>query len=202
MSPSDPEPPHLTDRFEAAMIMAARLHAGQLRKGTQVPYLSHLLGVTALVLEDGGGEDEAIAALLHDAVEDQGGLQTLNEIRRRFGDHVAEIVDALSDAYTTPKPPWRQRKIDYLAHLPTASKEVRRVSLADKLHNARAILRTLRQEGERTWERFNAGKAGTLWYYRALLEVFQKTGSDFMTAELGRVLGEIERIAQSQESQG
>jgi (p)ppGpp synthase/HD superfamily hydrolase len=199
MSPSDPEPPQLTDRFEAALIMATQLHAGQLRKGTRVPYLSHLLGVTALVLEDGGGEDEAIAALLHDAVEDQGGMQTLDEIRRRFGDHVAEIVDALSDAYTTPKPPWRQRKMDYLAHLPAASKEVRRVSLADKLHNARAILRTLRQEGERTWERFNGGKAGTLWYYRGLLKVFQETGSDFMTAELGRVLGEIERIAGSQE---
>ena len=200
MSPSDPEPPKLTDRFEAAMILAARLHAGQLRKGTQVPYLSHLLGVAALVLEDGGGEDEAIAALLHDAVEDQGGLRTLDEIRRRFGDHVAEIVGALSDAYTTPKPPWRQRKMDYLAHLPRASNEVRRVSLADKLHNARAILRTLRQEGERTWERFNGGKAGTLWYYRGLLKVFQKTGSDFMTAELGRVLAEIERIAHSCES--
>jgi (p)ppGpp synthase/HD superfamily hydrolase len=200
MSPSDPELPKLTDRFESAMIMASRLHAGQLRKGTQVPYLSHLLAVTALVLEDGGGEDEAIAALLHDAVEDQGGLRTLEEIRRRFGDPVAEIVDALSDAYTTPKPPWRQRKMDYLAHLPTASKEVRRVSLADKLHNARAILRTLRQDGERTWERFNGGKAGTLWYYRGLLEVFQQTGSDFMTAELGRVLEEIERIAEDQES--
>jgi GTP pyrophosphokinase len=177
--------------------MATRLHAGQLRKGTQVPYISHLFGVTALVLEDGGGEDEAIAALLHDAVEDQGGLRTLDEIRRRFGDHVAEIVDALSDAYTTPKPPWRQRKMDYLAHLPQASAEVRRVSLADKLHNARAILRTLRQDGERTWERFNGGKDGTLWYYRSLLKVFEETGSDFMTAELGRVLSEIERIAHS-----
>jgi (p)ppGpp synthase/HD superfamily hydrolase len=202
MSPSDSEPPKLTARFEEALIMATRLHAGQLRKGTQTPYLSHLLAVTSLVLEDGGGEDEAIAALLHDAVEDQGGLQTLDEIRRRFGDRVAEIVDALSDAYTTPKPPWRQRKMDYLAHLPGASPEVRRVSLADKLHNARDILRTLRQNGERTWERFKGGKDGTLWYYRSLLEVFQETGSDFMTGELGRVFSEIERIAHSPKSDG
>lgn len=179
--------------------MATRLHAGQLRKGTHIPYLSHLLAVTALVLEDGGGEDEAIAALLHDAVEDQGGMRTLDEIRRRFGDHVAEIVDALSDTYSSPKPPWRQRKVDYLAHLPQASAEVRRVSLADKLHNARAILRTLRQDGERTWKRFKGGKDGTLWYYRSLLQVFEETGSDFMTAELGRVLAEIEHIAHSQE---
>lgn len=182
----------LSYRFEEALLFATRLHAGQKRKSTKVPYIAHLLAVSALVLEDGGDEDEAIAALLHDGVEDQGGMKTLNEIRRRFGDHVADLVDELSDAYTKPKPPWRQRKQDYIAHLRQAPEEVRRISLADKLHNGRAILRTLEEEGEATWQRFRGGKEGTLWYYRSLLRVFRETGSDYMTEELARVIGKIE----------
>jgi (p)ppGpp synthase/HD superfamily hydrolase len=187
--------PMLSYRFEDALVFATRLHAGQKRKSTKIPYIAHLLAVTGLVLEDGGGEDEAIAALLHDGVEDQGGMKTLNEIRQRFGDHVADLVDALSDAYTIPKPPWRQRKQDYIAHLRQASEEVRRISLADKLHNARDILRSLDEEGEATWKRFRGGKAGTLWYYRSLAEVFQETGSNYMTEELVRVIGKIEELA-------
>jgi (p)ppGpp synthase/HD superfamily hydrolase len=150
--------------------------------------------VTALVLEDGGNEDEAIAALLHDAVEDQGGWETLGQIRLRFGEHVAEIVEGCTDAFETPKPPWRQRKEDYINHLKTASPATRRVSLADKLHNARSILANLRTDGESTWRRFNGGREGTLWYYRTLLEVFQQVERSPMVAELERVVAEIERI--------
>jgi (p)ppGpp synthase/HD superfamily hydrolase len=192
---------HLTSRFEEALRYANRLHSTQNRKGTDIPYVAHLLGVTALVLEDGGDEDEAIAALLHDAVEDQGGLEILNEIRSQFGERVASIVDGLTDAYTEPKPPWQQRKEAYIEHLRHATVEVRRVSLADKLHNVRALLRTLSQEGDETWDRFRGGKTGTLWYYRTLVQVFKSTGSDFMTTELERVVARIEQLAVSNGSQ-
>lgn len=187
----------LTERFEAALVYAFRLHREQLRKKSQTPYIAHLLSVTGIVLEDGGDEDQAIAALLHDAVEDQGGMETLEQIRRRFGDRVATIVDALTDAYGSPKPPWRPRKQKYIDHLKNASIEVRRVSLADKLHNARTILFSLQQDGEDTWSRFKGGKEGTLWYYRSLVDVFQRTSDDQLTAELSRVVGEIERLASS-----
>ncbi len=182
-------------RFEAALVYAAQLHRQQVRKGSQTPYLAHLLAVTALVLEAGGDEDEAIAALLHDAVEDQGGYQTLDEIRERFGARVADIVAACSDAFVTPKPPWRERKEAYLAHLKDAPPEVRRVSLADKLHNARALLRDYRRDGEATFARFNGGREGTLWYYRSLVEVFQGTGDDDQTQELARVVATLHDLA-------
>jgi (p)ppGpp synthase/HD superfamily hydrolase len=187
--------PLLSHRFEEAFLYANRLHAGQLRKGSQVPYISHLLGVTALVLEDGGDEDQAIAALLHDAAEDQGGRETLAEIRRRFGERVAQIVDGCTDTYENPKPPWRARKIAYMQHLQTASKDVRRVSLADKLHNARSILLDLRQKGDATWDRFNGGKEGTLWYYRSLVGIFQQVDSSPMVNELASIVKNIEEIA-------
>lgn len=186
----------LTPRFEQALVYTFRLHAQQLRKKTHIPYMAHLLGVTSLVLEDGGSEDEAIAALLHDAVEDQGGMETLQEIRRRFGDNVANIVAGCTDAFETPKPPWEQRKIDYLAHLKDAGPSVRRVSLADKLYNARSILASLHKIGAPTWQRFNGGKSGSLWYYRALVEIFQQDEPSFMSNELARVVAEIERIAE------
>jgi (p)ppGpp synthase/HD superfamily hydrolase len=181
----------LTGLFEEALIYATRLHAGQKRKWESTPYISHLLGVTSLVLEDGGDELEAIAALLHDAVEDQGGLETLEEIRQRFGDRVARIVEACSDSYTNPKPPWRERKEAYVERMRTAPPDVRRVSLADKLHNGRATLATLYREGEGTWARFRGGKDGTLWYFRALSEVFLQGEEDFMALELAKV---VERI--------
>ena len=182
----------LTQRFEEALIYATRLHAGQNRKGNNEPYVSHLLDVTALVLEDGGDEDEAIAALLHDAVEDQGGRETLEEIRTRFGDQVAEIVAGCTDAFVTPKPPWETRKKAYLERLPTEPKSVRRVSLADKLYNARAILASLYAEKERTWQRFRGGKQGTLWYYRSLAGLFLETGEDFMAVELEKMVRRME----------
>ena len=134
----------LTNRFEEALVYATQLHSHQTRKRTGTPYIAHLLSVTALVLEAGGEEDEAISALLHDAVEDQGGKKTLKEIQRRFGNKVAEIVLSCTDAYIFPKPPWQERKESYIAHLKEASPESKRVSLADKLHNARSILRDLR----------------------------------------------------------
>ena len=185
----------LTPRFEEALVFATQLHAQQIRKGSQTPYVAHLLGVTALVLENGGDEDTAMAALLHDAVEDQGGLKTLNEIRKRFGTRVAEIVEACSDTFTFPKPPWRKRKQAYLDHLPHTTPEARLVSLADKLHNARSILRDLSQDGELVWNKFNGGKQGTLWYYHSLVEIFQQLEDNFLVAELSRVVAQIEELS-------
>lgn len=186
----------LTARFAAALAFAYELHHQQTRKGTQVPYLAHLLSVTALVLEDGGDEDQAIAALLHDAPEDQGGRSVLERIRQQFGERVAQIVDGCTDTYETPKPPWRGRKEAYLDHLLRASPEVRRVSLADKLHNARTILADLQQYGPVVWERFNGRRDGTLWYYRALVATFLAPGPSPMLSELERVVKEIERLAE------
>ena len=187
--------PSLTPRFEGALQYATRLHASQKRKGTEIPYIAHLLGVTALVLEDGGDEDEAIAALLHDAVEDQGGRATLEEIRRQFGDRVARIVEGCTDTETVPKPPWRQRKEQYLDHVRHAPPDVRRVSAADKLHNARAILTDFRREGDSLWTRFDGGKDGTLWYYRSLVTAFRESGPNSIVEELDGVVTELERIA-------
>ena len=191
------EKPFLTNRFEQALIYASRLHRKQIRKGSNVPYISHLLSVTALVLEDGGDEDEAIAALLHDAVEDQGGKATREVIFDMFGARVAEIVDGCTDADTIPKPPWQERKQQYIDNLRGASASIRRVSLADKLHNARSILRDLSQQGESTWEKFQGGREGTLWYYQTLLELFLETDADsWMVQELKRV---VERLSVNSE---
>jgi (p)ppGpp synthase/HD superfamily hydrolase len=188
----------LSTRFEKALVFAARLHTGQVRKGTSVPYISHLLMVAGMVLEQGGDEDAAIAALLHDAAEDQGGQATLDEIRRRFGDRVAEIVAGCTDAFTTPKPPWRERKEAYLAHLPQASAAVRLVAAADKLHNARTTVADYRASGEAIWGRFNGGREGTLWFYRAMVEALQAGGSSPLVEELDRVVSELERLASAQ----
>jgi len=149
------------------------------------------------VLEDGGGEDEAIAGLLHDAVEDQGGAPTRAEIRRRFGDRVTAIVDGCTDADTVPKPPWRARKERYVAHVKEAPADVRRVSAADKLHNARAILADYRAHGEALWSRFNGGREGTLWYYRALIGAYREAATEpsGLLDELERVVSELERVA-------
>jgi len=188
----------LGDRFEQALLLATRLHAGQTRKETDIPYIGHLLAVTGMVLENGGDEDTAIAALLHDAIEDQGDQITLDEIRARFGDPVATIVAGCTDATTRPKPPWRGRKEAYLAHLRHASTAEQLVAAADKLHNARAILADYRVLGEALWGRFNGGREGTLWYYRALVEALRAAGPAALVDELARVVGEIERRANCQ----
>ncbi len=177
------------------MVYAAQLHAGQVRKGSGTPYIAHLLAVTSLVLEHDGDEDEATAALLHDAAEDQGGEATLAEIRRRFGPAVAEIVEGCSDTMATPKPSWRARKEAFLARLPHASPSVRLVSTADKLHNARTILADLRMMGDAVWDRFQGGREGTLWYHRSLVEILRVDGSNPLAEELDRVVSEIERLA-------
>jgi len=166
----------MTERFDAAIAYGLDLHREQLRKGTDIPYISHLMAVTAIVLENGGTEDEAIAAFLHDAAEDQGGQETLHEIDINFGKDVAAIVAGCTDAWTSPKPPWRQRKEEYIKHLANADESVLLVSLADKLHNARAILNDYQRLGDQLWMRFNASKEDILWYYKALAGTFAKTG--------------------------
>ncbi len=163
----------LGSRFSAALAFANELHGSQFRKGTSIPYVAHLLSVAALVIEHGGSEDEAIAALLHDAVEDQGGQPTLEVIRRQYGAAVADTVSACSDTDVVPKPPWKERKEHYLASIPSKSKSALLVSLADKVHNARSIGDDLAVVGEAVWGRFNGGREGTLWYYRALLTAFE-----------------------------
>ncbi|AFZ20727.1 HD domain-containing protein [Allocoleopsis franciscana] len=184
----------LSERFTDALTYATQLHANQTRKGGEVPYISHLLGVASIALEYGANEDEAIAALLHDAIEDQGGKATREEIRCRFGDTVTQIVDGCTDADTTPKPPWRQRKEAYIAHIPQASASVRLVSAADKLHNARSILKDYRLIQEAVWERFQGGKKGTLWYYRTLADTFRAIESTPLIDELERVVIELEEL--------
>jgi (p)ppGpp synthase/HD superfamily hydrolase len=184
----------ITDKFETALVYATRLHADQKRKVDGIPYISHLLAVTALVLEAGGSETEAIAALLHDSIEDQGGAKTRQEIWQLFGDQVVEIIDGCTESDITPKPPWSERKQRYLEQLRRGSSSVRLVSLADKLHNARSLLSSLRQKGEVVWTFFNAGKEKTLWFYRALLQIYLETGDDWMVQEFKRVVLELENL--------
>lgn len=183
-------------RFDDALLYAADVHRDQIRKGSGIPYIIHLLGVASIVGESGGSEDEAIAGLLHDAPEDHGGVVRLEEIRDRFGDRVAEIVAGCTDTYEEAKPEWWGRKRAYITHLADAPEAVRLVSAADKLHNARAILADLRVLGDGLWGRFTGGKAGTLWYYRELVKTFRASGAGPVVEELDRVVGEIERLAE------
>lgn len=185
-------------RFSDALQFAEAAHRGQVRKGTDIPYVSHLLAVTAIVLEHGGDEDLAIAALLHDAVEDAGGEKMEREIRARFGDRVADIVMHNTDAVVDvgeAKPPWRERKEAYLAHMPEKPRDALLVSAADKLHNANAILCDYREIGDRLWERFRGGREGTLWYYRALADAFERLLPGRLASDLSRIVAELERIA-------
>jgi GTP pyrophosphokinase len=185
----------LTRRFVDAVGYAVGLHLDQSRKGSGVPYAGHLLGVCSLVLEAGGSEDEAIAALLHDAGEDRGGEARLVEIRERFGGNVAGIVRACSDSLLQNKPDWKTRKEAYLEHLDEQPQSVLLVSLADKLFNARAILRDYRSVGESLWTRFSAGRDGVLWYYRSLSDSFTRIVSgNPMAGELAEVVTELSRL--------
>jgi (p)ppGpp synthase/HD superfamily hydrolase len=185
----------VSERFERAMVLAARLHRDQRRKGSGVPYVSHLLAVCALTLEYGGDEDEAIAALLHDAIEDQGGAVARAEILREFGPRVTEIVDGCTDTDQSPKPAWRPRKEAYIRHVAEASASVRLVSACDKLHNARSLVMDYRVMGEALWDRFTGRREGTLWYYRAMVNAFRAAGSSELVEELDRVVTELERLA-------
>ena len=184
-----------TEKFERALVYASRLHRNQNRKGTHVPYITHLLAVAAIVGENGGTENEVVAALLHDAPEDQGGEATLEDIRARFGDEVAKIVAGCTDTYEDPKPPWRERKETYVAHLSGAPGSVRQVSSADKLHNARTVLSDYRALGEDLWNRFNGGREGTLWYFRAIVDGLRNGDEDPVVEELDRIVTELERLA-------
>ena len=186
-------PPRLTPKFIEAMAYAAEKHATQTRKGSGVPYLGHLLSVTGYVIEADGTETEAIAALLHDAAEDQGGEETLAEIREKFGDDVASIVAECSDTFEAPKPPWRERKENYIRHLSEASDSALLVSVADKLHNAHAILRDFRAHGDELWQRFSVKDPHQhLWYYCSLLEVYSERIDNWMVDELRGVIDALE----------
>lgn len=183
----------LSERFREALVYADEAHHGQTKKGGEIPYVSHLLAVTAMVLETGGGEDEAIAALLHDAAEDQGGSERLDDIRARFGERVADIVEACSDTLDEPKPPWKPRKEAFLSRFAAERDQgILRVEVADKLHNARQILRDLRTIGDRVWDRFNAPKPCQLWYYRSLVNVLRENAENPLVDELDAVVSEIE----------
>ena len=162
--------PVLNPRFDSAMAFALNLHREQRRKGSNVPYAAHLLGVCSIVLDHGGDEDEAIAALLHDAAEDQGGWETLKTIELRYGARVAAIVNGCTDSYGEPKPVWRPRKEAYVARLVTANRSVKLVAASDKLHNLRSTVADLRRAGPETLVKFNASPRDQLWYYGACID--------------------------------
>jgi (p)ppGpp synthase/HD superfamily hydrolase len=193
----------LSERFFDALRYAGQLHNRQVRKGAKAPYIAHLLAVSSLVLEHGGSEDEAIAALLHDAIEDQaehqGGAAALRgAIHERYGATVLRIVNACTDAESVPKPPWRERKESYIRHVrATPDPAYHRVSIADKLHNARAMLLDYRSLGDSLWERFNRKEpAAHLWYYRSLTDAFRAAGQApaALIDELERVVAELESL--------
>ena len=185
----------LGPRFRRAFEFAAEKHKSQTRKASTIPYIAHLMGVASLVLEAGGDEDLAIAALLHDVVEDCGGAPMLKEVRRRFGARVAKVVDGCTDADTYPKPPWRERKEKYIQHLKAADADTKLVSAADKLNNVRSILSDYRAIGESVWSRFNGGREGTLWYYRTLRDVFLRHKRNRVTRDLELAVNELVSLA-------
>jgi (p)ppGpp synthase/HD superfamily hydrolase len=174
---------------------ASALHRSQTRKGSGIPYVSHLLAVAAIALENGADEDQAIAALLHDAVEDQCGLAQLEAIRARYGGGVAQIVVDCTDAHEEPKPAWHPRKEAYIASLGQKPARSLAVSLADKTHNAAAINADLRAHGEAVWGRFTGGKGGTLWYYRALANAFRAHAPGIAAERFAREVDEMEELA-------
>lgn len=178
----------LTKLYDDALLYASELHRTQVRKGTEIPYMSHLLSVSALVLKNGGDEEQAVAGLLHDAAEDQGGQETLDEIQRQFGDRVAGIVLDCTDTLLDPKPAWKARKEAYIASIPEKSPDSLLVSLADKTDNARAIMGGYREIGDDVWDRFTGKKEGALWYYQSLSVLFSKHYPGSLAVELARTV--------------
>jgi GTP pyrophosphokinase len=185
-----------------AFVVASEKHKGQTRKASSIPYIAHLMGVASLVLEGGGDEDLAIAALLHDVVEDCGGAPMLKEVRRRFGGRVAKVVDGCTDADTYPTPPWRERKEKYIARLRNEDKDTRLVSAADKLNNVRSIISDYRSVGESVWSRFKGGREGTLWYYRTLRDEFLRDQPNRLTRDFALAVSELESLAAGQTGSG
>jgi (p)ppGpp synthase/HD superfamily hydrolase len=183
----------LSQRFDDAFRYAHELHSTQTRKGTGAPYIGHLMGVASIVLDDGGSEDEAIAGLLHDAAEDQGGRERLEDIRARYGDAVAKMVEDCTDSWETPKKPWAERKQAYVSHARSLAPSSLRVSAADKVHNAYAILRDLRNAGEDIWTRFNASPDDIMTYYEGLVRAFREAGGGRLVDELDRIVRGIRR---------
>jgi (p)ppGpp synthase/HD superfamily hydrolase len=194
MKRSTLKPPRLGTRLRKAFRYAAEQHEGQTRKQTAVPYLSHLMAVASLVLEGGGDEDLAIAALLHDVVEDCGGMPRLREVRKLFGARVAKVVEGCTDSFSDPKLPWLVRKNEYLQRLKHEDADTRLVSASDKLHNVRTVTADYRHDGESIWKRFSGGREGTLWYYRALNDEFQRRKPNRITRELAIAVRELETL--------
>ena len=191
--------PVVGKRFRDALAWAAELHEDQERKGGRIPYVAHLLGVASIVLEHGGDEDQAIAALLHDSLEDQAHKMSAGEITARFGDEVERIVQACTDGDPEEqrdrnKDRWYERKRKYISQIPAKPPQAILVSMADKLHNARAILEDYRALGAPVWSRFTAGKEGNLWYYRAMVDAFESFGHDRLWGELRRTVSELENL--------
>jgi (p)ppGpp synthase/HD superfamily hydrolase len=191
--------PKLTGQFAKALVYAELKHHNQVRKGGDIPYVGHLLTVAGLVINDGGTEAQAIAALLHDAVEDAGGPVTLNEIRANFGEDVARIVEECSDTDETPKPPWRERKQRYINHLARVGDDTILVSVADKLDNARSMLRDYHTHGPSLWQRFTVkDPQDHLWYYGELLKAYRsRQCTSWMVDELGRVVDKLKRLIET-----
>ncbi len=187
----------LSDRFSDAVGFACCLHAQQRRKISKTPYAAHLLRVTGIVLESGGSEDEAIAALLHDAVEDQGGVETHRAIEARFGSNVAAIVDECTDSAETPKPPWQDRKEAFIRSIPAMSSSARRVTAADKLDNVRGLIDSFHGQGEELWRFFHGGRDGTLWYYRAVADALAEADPNPLVASLVRAVDDFERLLEA-----
>ena len=183
----------LTNKLDRAFGYAHEVHDGQFKKGTSVPYLGHLMGVSSIVLGDGGSEDEAVAALLHDAAEDHGGRARLDDIRSRFGDNVARIVEDCTDSWDTPKPSWLARKQAYIQRARTLSSPSLRVSIADKVHNTYGILRDLRNIGEKVWERYDVSADDVLAYYESLVRAYREAGGGRLVDELERIVRGIQR---------
>jgi (p)ppGpp synthase/HD superfamily hydrolase len=195
--PLPARPWQYSDRIIEAMAAAAQIHGAQVRKSTSIPYLSHLLGTSSIALDYGANEDQAIAALLHDAIEDGKPTDAARKAVGHFGPEVTRIVEGCTDSDAHPKPPWRERKGAYLAHLAGADRSILLVSASDKLHNARSIVRDLRAVGEELWERFGPTKDEVLWYYRSLVSAFRANPAHTpaLIAELDRTVTEMERLA-------
>lgn len=194
---------HLTHRFVRAVDYARTLHIER-RKGTQIPYMAHLLSVAALVMSESGHvpfpvtEDMVIAAILHDTAEDHGGAIRLFDVRENFGPAVARMVEGLSDTLSEDsynKEPWQERKQNYLSKLRGESREVQLISAADKLHNARAIVEDYRVEGAEVWKRFKRGRDEQIWYFDELLKIFKASGENRIVHELGRVVDQLKELS-------
>jgi (p)ppGpp synthase/HD superfamily hydrolase len=188
----------LSDSFDSALVYASQLHRDQFRKGSGIPYVAHLLSVSSRVLVAGGSEVQAIAGLLHDAAEDQGGQETLDEIETRFGSPVARIVADCTDSWVEPKPEWRPRKEAYLSALSAKPATSLLVSLADKVDNAEAILHDHRNIGDDLWSRFTGGRQGTIWYYRTLSTIFDRVLPCALAKELSQTVSQFPEFSNKQ----